>query len=381
MCKKILIIGGTSGVGLAIAKRLGAKKENKVTVIGRHMPIVELGDNVEYEYFNLQNSDISVLEKYINIDMLIISAGVGRLGAFDSFNICEIEKIMTTNVVSIMKIITFFSRKLIDERDFFCGVISSVSGLLVSPLFAIYGASKAALCKYIEAVNVEIEMKNSKNFITNIAPGYIPYTSFDGGKTDVDKLYSIADEFIDAISSRKRLYIPKYKDVYEKVINEYNNNRNEFGKESFLYKLKTGRALNRKIIKIGYLSGTFDLFHIGHLNLLRRAKEYCDYLVVAVHKDASHKGKETFIPFEERKKIVAAIDVVDEVIDSLPEDDLMWEKFKYDYLFVGSDYKGTERFKRYEEYFKDKGVEIIYFPYTQETSSTKLREALNALNK
>lgn len=380
MVKKILIIGGTNGIGLTMALELSRKKENKIIIMGRHRPSVTLGGNVLYEYFDLQSSDIALLEKYIDIDMLIISAGVGRLGRFDSFSLCEIEKIMVTNVVSIMKIITIFAKRFDSDKDFFCGIISSISGLLVSPLFAVYGASKAALSKYIEAVNIELEMRNSKNFITDIAPGHIPFTSFDGGDTDVEKLHDIADKIINMILNKRRLYIPKYKDVFEQVINKYNSNKQKFGRESFLYKLEAGRNLDRKIVKIGYLSGTFDLFHIGHLNLLKRAKEYCDYLVVGVHKDASHKGKETFIPFEERKRIVAAIDVVDKVVDSLPEDSAMWEKIQFNYLFVGSDYRGTERFNRYEKYFENKKVKIIYFPYTKSTSSTKLRSALTVLD-
>ena len=109
---------------------------------------------------------------------------------------------------------------------------------------------------------------------------------------------------------------------------------------------------------------------------MRRAKEHCDYLVVGIHKDASHKGKDAFIPFDERVDIVRNIKYVDEVIQSEPEDSDVYTKgiVKYDYLFVGSDYKGTERFNRYEAYFADKGVEIIYFPYTQGTSSTQLRD-------
>lgn len=129
---------------------------------------------------------------------------------------------------------------------------------------------------------------------------------------------------------------------------------------------------------IGYLSGTFDLFHIGHLNLLRRAKEQCDYLIVAVHDSGKWKGKETFIPFEERKEIVGACRYVDMVVDSPVEDSDAWVLYHFDKLFVGSDYKGTERFNRYEEYFKDKGVEIVYFPYTQSTSSTQIRALVSA---
>lgn len=131
-------------------------------------------------------------------------------------------------------------------------------------------------------------------------------------------------------------------------------------------------------MKIGYLSGTFDLFHIGHLNLLQRAKKHCDYLIVGINKDASHKGKVTFIPLEERMRIVGAINVVDKVIEAPSQDDAAWNEIKYDYLFVGSDYKGSERFNRYEAFFQDKGVKIIYFPYTQGTSSTKLREVLDS---
>ena len=127
---------------------------------------------------------------------------------------------------------------------------------------------------------------------------------------------------------------------------------------------------------VGYLSGTFDLFHVGHLNLIQRAKQQCDYLIVGVHPDASHKGKETFIPFEERMAIVGCCRYVDQVVPSCAEDSEAWDRWHFDRLFVGSDYKGTERFNRYEAYFADKGVEIVYFPYTQSTSSTQIRNTI-----
>ncbi|MBR4305618.1 MAG: adenylyltransferase/cytidyltransferase family protein, partial [Ruminiclostridium sp.] len=126
------------------------------------------------------------------------------------------------------------------------------------------------------------------------------------------------------------------------------------------------------------LSGTFDLFHVGHLNILRRAKKHCDYLIVGVHPDASHKGKKTFIPLEERKAIVGACKYVDKVVDSCAEDSDAWDKHHYNRLFVGSDYKGTERFIRYEKYFEDKNVEIVYFEYTQGTSSTQIRDRISS---
>lgn len=130
---------------------------------------------------------------------------------------------------------------------------------------------------------------------------------------------------------------------------------------------------------LGFLSGTFDLFHIGHLNLIRRARQECDYLIVAVHESGTWNGgkRETFIPFEERKEILRACRYVDEVVDSPKEDSEAWEIYHFDKLFVGSDYKGTERFRFYEEFFKERDVEIVYFPYTQTTSSTRIRALID----
>ena len=127
---------------------------------------------------------------------------------------------------------------------------------------------------------------------------------------------------------------------------------------------------------IGYTAGVYDLFHIGHLNILRKARAQCDYLVVGVHANGTRKGKETFIPFDERKDIVASCKYVDRVVDAMPEDTDIWPELRYNRLFVGSDYKGSERFNRYEEFFEDKDTEIVYFPYTQGTSSTQLRDCI-----
>ena len=128
----------------------------------------------------------------------------------------------------------------------------------------------------------------------------------------------------------------------------------------------------------GYLSGTFDLFHIGHLNIIRTARSLCDHLTVGVHETTAFKGgKRTFIPFEERLAIIQACRYVDEAVAAGDEDSDDWERFRFDRLFVGSDYKGSERFLRYEEFFADKDVEIIYLPYTNTTSSTMIRAKID----
>ena len=176
--------------------------------------------------------------------------------------------------------------------------------------------------------------------------------------------------------AKETRFIPQYEEIYKDVLDRYQSDAHEYGLHSFEYKKGSNRLDNQKRVVIGYLSGTFDLFHIGHLNLLKRAKQQCDYLIVGVHGSGAWKGKETFIPFDERKAIVGACKYVNKVVDACEEDSDAWDLWHYDRLFVGSDYKGTPRFQRYEEYFRDKGVEIVYFPYTQSTSSTQIRKTV-----
>ena len=135
---------------------------------------------------------------------------------------------------------------------------------------------------------------------------------------------------------------------------------------------------------IGYIPGTFDLFHIGHLNILRNARSMCDKLIVGVSTDAlvlACKHKSPVIPFAERLEIVRSIKYVDGVVAQEDMDKRsMWERLKFDLLFVGDDWRYSERWQEYEERFRDTGVRIVYFPYTQHTSSSLLREALIRLH-
>tara|TARA_B100000315_G_scaffold229048_1_gene238356 strand:- start:407 stop:850 length:444 start_codon:yes stop_codon:yes gene_type:complete len=130
---------------------------------------------------------------------------------------------------------------------------------------------------------------------------------------------------------------------------------------------------------IGYTTGVFDLFHIGHLNLIKCAKENCDFLIVGVTTDklVSYKHKKAVIPFNERIKIIDALKYVDKVVPQDSMDKLeAWKKLKFDVMFVGDDWKSTEKWNLYEEQFNEVGVKIIYFPYTKGTSSTLINDFL-----
>jgi len=139
--------------------------------------------------------------------------------------------------------------------------------------------------------------------------------------------------------------------------------------------------MDTKNIVIGYTAGVYDLFHIGHLNLLKNAKGMCDKLIVGVTTDnlVTYKGKHAMIPFEDRLEIVRSIKYVDAVV---PQDDMdkltMCKKLGASILFVGDDWYGTEKWKKYEAEFSAAGVRIVYFPYTKGISSTKITEALKA---
>lgn len=133
---------------------------------------------------------------------------------------------------------------------------------------------------------------------------------------------------------------------------------------------------------IGYTAGVFDLFHIGHLNLLRNAKGMCDKLIVGVSTDelVLYKGKKPVIPFENRIEIVRNIKCVDAVVAQEDMDKLeMCKKLKANIMFVGDDWYKSSKWEEYEKRFAEEGIQIVYFPYTKGTSSTQISKALKVL--
>lgn len=376
--KKAVIVGGSNGIGLAIVNQF-IRQNYHVIILDRVSPSENSIENQNYSFinFNLLNFNEDIVEQLASDDgvvALMITAGYGRVSDFEYLHPAEIENMLRVNTISGIKFISYFYPKIKNEKAFYCGMMGSIAGLISSPMFSVYAASKAALCRFVESVNIELEVSGTKNRILNVSPGSIKGTKFNGGENDPSQTDALASQIVEKLFASEELFIPEYEEIYKGVLERYHNDSHEYGLHSYNYKKNSGRAFNERRVKIGYLSGTFDLFHLGHLNLLRRAKEQCDYLIVGVHPNASHKKKETFIPFEERKAVVAGCRYVDKVVDSCLEDSDAWSLYHYDKLFVGSDYKGTERFKKYEEYFADKGVEIVYFDYTQGTSSTQIRK-------
>lgn len=371
--KSAIVIGGSNGLGCAIVNNIKNDYDD-ILIVDIVEPLIK-SKNIRYSYLDLSKTfDVRELN-LDNFDSLIITAGIGFVKRFCETTQEEIQKIFDVNCLSIIKILKSYFDSLLKNKDRKCFVMGSIAGLVTSPLNSIYGSSKAGICSLCESLNIELERANTNNRITLGIACAFSGSSFFGGTTELSLLDRISKKCISAMNDGDTtVYLD---DVSQDVIKRYYTNKHQFGLSSYDYKVSNNRIATRKIITVGYLSGTFDLFHIGHLNLLKRAKQECDYLIVGVHESGAWKGKETFIPFDERVEIIKSIKYVDEVHKSLDEDCDAWDIYHYDKLFVGDDYKGSDRFLKYENYFLDKGVQIIYFPYTKGTSSTKLREKLS----
>lgn len=135
--------------------------------------------------------------------------------------------------------------------------------------------------------------------------------------------------------------------------------------------------------RVGYAPGVYDLFHVGHLNILKHAREHCDHLIAGVVSDEMAqlaKGSRPVVPLVERLEIVRSIRYVDEAVaEVVPEKLQTWRQVGFDVIFKGDDWRGTAKGDKLERDFADVGVDVAYFPYTAHTSSTKLRRLLDLL--
>jgi short-subunit dehydrogenase len=241
--KKVLVVGGANGVGLAITKVLTARKEIEKVYIVDKSPLSEeyKEDKIEDYLFDLNGDDYSIFNQFAEIDGLMITAGFGRLALFEDIPEPMIATYFNVNTIAIIRIIKIFYHRLLSKEDFYCGVMGSISGFMSSPFFSLYGATKAALKIFIESVNVELLKAGTTNRILNVSPGSIKGTSFNQGKTDIKRIEGLAVDIIQHLESKKDLFIPQYEEIFREVLTRYNKDFRAEGIHSYEYKLQSGR--------------------------------------------------------------------------------------------------------------------------------------------
>lgn len=238
---KALVVGGSSGIGLSITLILVAKQDwESVYVIDRNpFPKEYFSEKVQYIQMDLSiavNHD--VLDMIKDIDALYITAGFGHLKYFQELDYEYIRNSLSVNTLAPIEIIRHYYDRLLSQKPFYCGVMVSIAGRLSSPMFSVYSATKAALSKFIEAINVELEVQGANNRILEVSPGALKGTSFTGGRSDPRQTADIAAEIIVRTERAEDLFIPQYDEVFKEVIERYHSDPHKYGIDSYWYKQK-----------------------------------------------------------------------------------------------------------------------------------------------
>lgn len=243
MIRRILIVGGANGIGLSIAKELCKSQDcEKIYILDKSPLAIEFQEpKIESDVFDLYSSDYSILEKYSDINALMITAGFGHLELFKDVSEEYIVSSFNVNAIAPIRIIRKFMDKLCGQDDFYCGIMVSIAGFMSSPFFAVYGATKAALKIFVESVNVELVKAGTSNRILNVSPGSIKGTSFNNGSTDLSQTSQLANEIIENLVKKNDLFIPQYEEIYRKVLNRYADDFRAEGLHSYEYKEQSGR--------------------------------------------------------------------------------------------------------------------------------------------
>ena len=169
----------------------------------------------------------------------MITAGFGKLALFEELDEDYIINSFNVNTISVIRIIKHFYSRLLDKKEFYCGVMVSIAGFMSSPFFSVYGATKAALKIFIESINVELEKSGTLNRVLNVSPGSIKGTGFSHGKTDLSILTSLSEEILTHMEQHSDLYIPAYDEIFKNVLERYHDDFRAEGRHSYEYKLKT----------------------------------------------------------------------------------------------------------------------------------------------
>lgn len=239
MMKRILIIGGANGIGLAIAQEMAGRNTTEKVYVVDKAPLQPkyYQPNIESFQFDLTSEDYSFFDQFDDVDSLMITAGFGKLALFKDIPEQHIIDSFNVNTIPVLRLIKRFYPKLEAKEDFYCGVMDSIAGWISSPFFAVYGATKAALKIFIESINVELLKAGTTNQILNVSPGMIEGTGFYAGKTDLEALHDLSNEIISYLENKDDLYIPKYDDVYKMVLQRYHDDFRKEGAHSYEHKM------------------------------------------------------------------------------------------------------------------------------------------------
>lgn len=240
---RALVVGGANGIGLAIATLFAERKEcDRVYIVDRVAVAAEhANEKFCFLQFDLMSDDFSLFDGFEDVDTLVITAGFGRLAHFADVEEEHVVASMTVNATAVMRIIHHFYSRISGDRPFHTAVMGSIAGFMSSPLFAVYGASKAALKIFIESINVELEKCGTSNRILHVAPGAIKGTSFYNGVTDLAMTRELAESIIMHMERGDDLFIPRYDEVYKEVLERYNRDFRAEGRHSYEYKMSSKR--------------------------------------------------------------------------------------------------------------------------------------------
>lgn len=244
MMKRMLVVGGANGIGLAIAEEMAVRNTTeKVYIVDKaQLQPKYYHSKIESFHFDLTSEDYSFFDKFDDIDSLMITAGFGKLALFKDIPEQHIIDSFNVNTISVLRLIKRFYTKLEAKEDFYCGVMDSIAGWMSSPFFAVYGATKAALKIFIESVNVELLKAGTTNQILNVSPGTIKGTGFYAGKTNLEVLHELTSDIISHLEAKHDVFIPKYDEVFKGVLERYYRDFRKEGLHSYDYKINSGRV-------------------------------------------------------------------------------------------------------------------------------------------
>lgn len=243
MIKRILVVGGANGIGLAIAHEMASRESTEKVYIVDKAPLLEeyAHPKIQSFQFDLTSEDYTFFDRFDDIDALMITAGFGKLALFKDVSEQHIIDSFNVNTLPVLRLVKRFYGKLESKEDFYCGVMVSIAGWMSSPFFAVYGATKAALKIFIESVNVELLKAGTDNQILNVSPGSIKGTSFYAGKTNLDILKDLSVNIVSHMEAKNDLFIPMYNEVFREVLERYHMDFRKEGEHSFEYKKQAQR--------------------------------------------------------------------------------------------------------------------------------------------